>query len=51
MDGKQFVTQIADINEQTMEGVRNVQNPTLEDYVAIDQESRQFARDLIKELN
>ena len=43
--------QIADINEQTMEGVRNVQNPTLEDYVAIDQESRQFARDLIKELN
>ena len=39
--------EIADINEKTMLSMRTVKEPTLEDYVAIDQESRAFAKSLI----
>lgn len=39
--------EIAEINEKTMVGVRTVNNPTLEDYISIDKESRAFANALI----
>lgn len=41
---------IARLNEATMNEVRFVKHPKLEDYVAIDTESRKIANDLIKQL-
>ena len=41
---------IARLNEATMNEVRFVKHPQLEDYVAIDTESRKIANDLIKQL-
>lgn len=41
---------IARLNEATMNEVRFVKQPQLEDYVAIDTESRKIANDLIKQL-
>ncbi len=39
--------QIAELNEAVVNGMRFVQSPDLEDYVAIDSESRIFAQDWI----
>jgi len=39
--------QIGELNEAVVKGMRLVQQPTLEDYVAIDSESRTFAQDWI----
>lgn len=39
--------QIGELNEAVVNGMRLVQQPTLEDYVAIDSESRIFAQDWI----
>lgn len=39
--------QIGELNEAVVKGMRLVQQPTLEDYVAIDSESRIFAQDWI----
>lgn len=41
---------IARLNEATMDEVRFVKQPQLEDYVAIDTESRKIAKDLIQQL-
>lgn len=40
--------EIAEINEKTMLGVRTVKEPTLDDYIVIDKESRAFANALIQ---
>ena len=39
--------QIASINAKTMEGVLNILQPTLEDYIAVDQEARKIALELV----
>lgn len=48
-DKIQFL-QISELNEAVVNGMRLVQTPTLEDYVAIDSESRIFAQDWITKL-
>lgn len=40
-------TDIALINEKTMNQVQNILSPTLEDYIAVDKEARTFAEGLI----
>ncbi len=40
--------QIAIINAKTMEGVQNVLQPTLEDYIAVDLEARKIALELVR---
>jgi len=40
-------TDIALINEKTMNQVQNIFSPTLEDYIAVDKEARTFAEGLI----
>lgn len=47
LDEKIGFLQIAEINQKVMENVRFVQNPDLEDYVAIDTESRELANQFI----
>lgn len=39
---------ISKINEKTMDGVSVILSPTIEDYIAINEESRKFALELIK---
>lgn len=38
--------QIASINEQTMEAIANIKNPTVEDYIAADKAARIYAKNL-----
>jgi len=41
-------TQIADINEQVLNQIENILNPSLEDYVAVDNEARALALEIAK---
>ena len=40
--------QVANINAKTMERVKNIMRPTLEDYIAVDQEARNIAVELVR---
>lgn len=47
LDEKIQFMQIADINERVMTEIPVIENPTLDDYVTIDQQSRDLAKQLI----
>ena len=47
LDGKIGFLDIAEINGQTMDGVANIQKPSYEDYVKVDEEARRKANDLV----
>ncbi len=47
LDDKIGFLEIAEINEKTMSSVENIQKPTYEDYVKVDQEARQKAEELV----
>ena len=47
LDGKIGFLEIAEINEKTMSSVENIQKPTYEDYVKVDEASRQKAEELV----
>ncbi len=46
LEDKIAFAQIANINAKTMERVQNILKPTLEDYIAVDQEARKIALEL-----
>lgn len=50
LNDKIHFLQISELNDAVVNGMRLVQTPTLEDYVAIDSESRIFAQDWITKL-
>lgn len=47
LNDKIHFTDIARINEKTMNSVQNIFSPTLEDYIAVDKEARTVAQKLI----
>lgn len=47
LDGKIGFLDIAEINRKTMESVANIQKPAYEDYVKVDEEAREKAKELV----
>ena len=47
LNDKIHFTDIARINEKTMNAVQNILTPSLEDYIAVDEEARKIALKLI----
>ena len=47
LNNKIHFTDIARINEKTMNAVQNILTPSLEDYIAVDEEARKIAEELI----
>ncbi len=43
--------QIFEINERTMREVRSIDKPTLADYIAVNNESRNFAQELVNQIS